>query len=96
MAVLSVDEIRKSRSGGLDSQWHRTYRRAWRVVTDGPYAIGALGARLSIPVFFVVTEGWVLWALGPVLAGLLRRRHRQQRRKPEAASARPPRRPGDS
>jgi hypothetical protein len=52
MAVLSVDEIRKSRSGGLDSQWHRTYRRAWRVVTDGPYAIGALGARLSIPVFF--------------------------------------------
>jgi hypothetical protein len=52
MAILSVDEIRKSRSGGIDAQWHRTYRRAWRVVTDGPYAIGALGARLAIPVFF--------------------------------------------
>jgi uncharacterized membrane protein len=35
-----------------------------------------LGFGLSIPVFFVVTEGWVLWALGPVLAGMLRRRHR--------------------
>jgi hypothetical protein len=39
-----------------------------------------LGFGLSIPIFFVVTEGWVLWALGPVLAGLLRRRrHRSHR-----------------
>jgi uncharacterized membrane protein len=39
-----------------------------------------LGFGLSIPVFFVITEGWVLWALGPVLAGVLRRRRHRSRR----------------
>jgi hypothetical protein len=52
MGIVSVEEMLKARSGGIDPQWKRTYRRAWRVITDGPHAIGALGARLAIPVFF--------------------------------------------
>jgi uncharacterized membrane protein len=44
-----------------------------------------LGFGLSIPVFFVTTDGWLLWLAGPVLAGLFRQRHRQTRRRPEAS-----------
>ncbi len=60
MAIISIDEMLKSRSGGIDPQWRRTYRRAFRVITDGPFALGALGARLAIPVFlgqqYVITD----------------------------------------
>jgi hypothetical protein len=52
MGIISVDEIRGARQGSIDPQWHRSYRRAWRVITSDPYAIGPLGARLAIPVFF--------------------------------------------
>ena len=52
MAILAVDEIKGVRSRSIDAQWHRTYKRAWRVTTDGPFATGALGATLAIPVFF--------------------------------------------
>jgi uncharacterized membrane protein len=40
-----------------------------------------LGFGLSIPVFFVTTDGWLLWLTGPVLAGLLRQRQRRNRRR---------------
>jgi hypothetical protein len=65
MAIISVEEMRGARQGGIDPQWHRTYRRAWRVITDGPYAIGPLGARQSIPVFF--GQPYVLETPGGVL-----------------------------
>jgi hypothetical protein len=52
MAILSVTEMLGARSGGIDAQWNRTYRRSWRIVTDGPLAIGPLGARSAIPVTF--------------------------------------------
>jgi hypothetical protein len=50
MAILSVAEMLGARSGGIDAQWRKTYRRAWRIVTDGPFAIGALGALNAVPV----------------------------------------------
>jgi uncharacterized membrane protein len=53
------------------------------------YASVILGFGLSIPVFFVVTEGWLLWALGPVLAGLLRRRRHRSHRHLEDARTGP-------
>ena len=40
-----------------------------------------LGFGLSIPVFFATTDGWLLWLVGPVLAGLLRQRQRRNRRR---------------
>jgi len=52
VAIVSVDEIKGARSGSIDAQWHRTYKRAWRVVTEHPLDIGPLGARLAIPIFF--------------------------------------------
>jgi len=36
-----------------------------------------IGFGLSIPVFFVMTNAWVLWFAGPVVAGQLRRRQRR-------------------
>jgi uncharacterized membrane protein len=44
-----------------------------------------LGFGLSIPVFFVITDGWLLWIAGPVLGGLLRQRQRRGRRVPEGS-----------
>ena len=44
-----------------------------------------LGFGLSIPVFFATTDGWLLWIAGPVLAGLLRHRHRRIHRRPEGS-----------
>jgi uncharacterized membrane protein len=42
-----------------------------------------LGFGLSIPVFFATTDGWLLWLVGPVLAGVFRQRHRWTRRRAE-------------
>jgi uncharacterized membrane protein len=43
-----------------------------------------LGFGLSIPVFFATTDGWLLWLVGPVLAGIFRQRQRGKgRRHPE-------------
>ena len=44
-----------------------------------------LGFGLSIPVFFVITDGWLLWIAGPVLGGMLRRRQRRSPRVPEGS-----------
>jgi len=44
-----------------------------------------LGFGLSIPVFFATNDGWLLWIAGPVLAGLLRHRHRRNHRSPETS-----------
>ena len=46
MAVISVNEIRGVRTGGINQQWKRNYTRAWRVITDSPLT-GALEARLA-------------------------------------------------
>ncbi len=37
-----------------------------------------IGFGLSVPVFFATTYAWVLWAVGPVVAGQLRRRFGQK------------------
>ena len=61
-----------------------------RSVTDGMARKSGsviLGFGLSIPLFFVVTEGWVLWALGPALASLLRRRQRLSHQHPRGRLA---------
>ena len=42
-----------------------------------------IGFGLSIPVFFVTTDGWLLWLSAPVLAGLSRQRQRRNQRRPE-------------
>jgi uncharacterized membrane protein len=42
-----------------------------------------IGFGLSIPVFFVTTDGWLLWLAAPVLAGLSRQRQRRHQRRPE-------------
>jgi hypothetical protein len=49
-----------------------------------------LGFGLSIPVFFVTTDGWLLWALGPVLAGVFRQRQRRHHRAVGGDRASPP------
>lgn len=49
MSIISVEEMLGARSGGIDASWKRTYRRAWRVVTDTQWT-GALAVRTSIPV----------------------------------------------
>jgi hypothetical protein len=60
MAVTACNEILGARSSGIDAQWRRTYRRAWRVETDSPFT-GSYEARTSIPVFpgnyYVQTDG---------------------------------------
>jgi hypothetical protein len=38
-----------ARTGGIDSLWHRTYKRQFRVVTDNKWT-GALAVRSAIPV----------------------------------------------
>lgn len=40
-----------------------------------------IGFGLSIPVFFVTTDGWLLWLAAPVLAGLSRQRERRNHRR---------------
>jgi uncharacterized membrane protein len=40
-----------------------------------------IGFGLSIPVFFVTTDGWLLWIVAPVLAGLSRQRERRNQRR---------------
>lgn len=49
MGIVSVHELKGVRTGKIDSNWKRSYRRAWRVITDNPLT-GALEVRLSIPV----------------------------------------------
>jgi uncharacterized membrane protein len=55
-----------------------------------------LGFGLSIPVFFATTDGWLLWLVGPVLAGVFRQRQRRtvRRRRASAGGCALERRPG--
>lgn len=49
---------------------NRMIRRAYSLM---------IGFGVSIPVFFVTTNAWLLWLAGPVLGGLLRRRQSRDR-----------------
>ena len=49
---------------------NRMIRRAYSLM---------IGFGVSIPVFFVTTNAWLLWLTGPVLGGLLRRRQSRDR-----------------
>ena len=49
---------------------NRMIRRAYSLM---------IGFGVSIPVFFVTTNAWLLWLAGPVLGGLLRQRQSRDR-----------------
>ena len=68
MAIISVEEMRGARQGGIDPQWHRTYRRAWRVITDGPYAIGPQKVVRRWQALEPTREAWTFLHLGGGLA----------------------------